>query len=204
MDDTVLAALAKWPGVPAVYGWLGLSARGDWRLQGQPIGNIALRDFIGRNYAGDERGRWYFQNGPQRVYVALEATPWIWRIAEVDGDRTLHAHTGVRVTRLRGAWLDDSGRAYLQMECGFGLLDSRDTAPFLDAAVAGSRAPLQPAELEAWMTGGGPRVVIDGARLGLGGSVPLDRLHAAEAPDRFCFVRSPRPDRNRRGSRRPG
>jgi len=194
MDDTVLAALAKWPGVPAVYGWLGLSTRGDWRLQGQPIGNIALREFIGRNYAGDERGRWYFQNGPQRVYVALEATPWIWRIAEVNGDRTLHAHTGVRMTRLRGAWLDESGRAYLQTECGFGLLDSRDTAPFLDAAAAGSRAPLQPMELEAWMNGAGPRVVIDGARLGLGGSVSLDRLHAAEAPDRFGFVRSPQPD----------
>ncbi len=194
MDDTVLAALAKWPGVPAVYGWLGLSARGDWRLQGQPIGNIALRDFIGRNYAGDERGRWYFQNGPQRVYVALEATPWIWRVAEVEHIRQLHAHTGVRVTRLRGAWLDECGRAYLLTECGFGLLDSRDTAPFLDAAAAGSRAPLQPAELEAWMNGGGPRVVIDGARLGLGGSVSLDRLRAAEAPDRFDFVRSPRPD----------
>jgi hypothetical protein len=32
-----------------------------------------------RNYAVDERGCWYFQNGPQRVYVQLEATPYIVR-----------------------------------------------------------------------------------------------------------------------------
>ena len=194
MDDTVLAALAKWPGVPAVYGWLGLSARGDWRLQSQPIGNIALRDFIGRNYAGDERGRWYFQNGPQRVYVALEATPWVWRIAQLGGDRTLHAHTALRMTRLRGAWLDESGRAYLLTECGFGLLDSRDTEPLLAAAMVGRRSPLRPDEFEAWMSGDGPRVVIDGTRLGLGGSVLLERLHAADAPDRFGYVCSPQPD----------
>jgi hypothetical protein len=27
----------------------------------------------------DERGCWFFQNGPQRVYVKLEATPYIAR-----------------------------------------------------------------------------------------------------------------------------
>ena len=85
MDPTVVAALAKWPDVPAVYGWLGLTARGEWRLQGQPIGNAALREFIGRNYAGDERGRWYFQNGPQRVFVTLEAAPWVWQVAQDAG-----------------------------------------------------------------------------------------------------------------------
>ncbi len=94
MDDTVLAAIAKWPNVPAVYGWLGLSARGEWRLKGQPIGNAALREFIGRNYAADERGRWYFQNGPQRVFVELEAAPWIWRISSDGLQRQVLAHTG--------------------------------------------------------------------------------------------------------------
>jgi Protein of unknown function (DUF2946) len=194
MDDTVLAALAKWPDVPAVYGWLGLTARGEWRLQGQPIANAALRDFIGRNYAGDERGRWYFQNGPQRVYVTLDATPWIWWIAQDEGGRSLHTHTGIRVRHLQGAWLDESGRAYLKSELGFGLLDSRDTHVFLEAAQAEGHAPLQPAELESWLTGAGLQVVVDGARLGLGGSAPLDRLHADQMSDRFAFVRSPQPD----------
>jgi hypothetical protein len=59
MDPLVLAALAKWPDVPAVTGWLSLTARGDWRLRGEPIGNDAIRAFIGRNYASDAQGRWY-------------------------------------------------------------------------------------------------------------------------------------------------
>ncbi len=127
MDPTVVAALAKWPDVPAVYGWLGLTARGEWRLQGQPIGNLALCEFIGRNYSGDERGRWYFQNGPQRVFVTLEAAPWVWQVAQDAGTPALQSHTGVRTSQLRGAWLDESGRIFLMTDLGFGLLDSRDS-----------------------------------------------------------------------------
>ena len=36
MDPSVLNALERWPEVPAVYGWLSLSARGDWRLHELP------------------------------------------------------------------------------------------------------------------------------------------------------------------------
>lgn len=80
MDETVLAAMARWPDVPHVYGWLSLTARGQWRMRGEPIANAAIRDFIGRNYGCDEDGRWFFQNGPQRVYVTLELTPWVYRV----------------------------------------------------------------------------------------------------------------------------
>ena len=85
MDQAVIRALAKWPGVPAVYGWLALDERGNWLLRGAsaggfgPIGNAALREFIGRNYARDPRGCWYFQNGPQRVYVRLACAPFVYR-----------------------------------------------------------------------------------------------------------------------------
>jgi len=75
MDADVLAAIAKWPNVPAVYGWLLLTKRGEWRIRGEPIVNAAIGDFIGRNYAADDRGRWFLQNGPQRVYVDLELSP---------------------------------------------------------------------------------------------------------------------------------
>ena len=71
MDADVLAAIARWPNVPAVYGWLSLTARGEWRLRGERIENAAIRAFFDRNYAGDAQGCWYVQNGPQRVYVAL-------------------------------------------------------------------------------------------------------------------------------------
>jgi hypothetical protein len=37
----------------------------------------ALREFIARNYAADERGCWFFQNGPQRVYVTLAYAPLV-------------------------------------------------------------------------------------------------------------------------------
>src|SRR5919108_255593 len=84
MDSVVARAMAKWPNVPAVYGWLALDRRGNWliRSPGTParfdrIANAALREFIARNYAADDAGRWYFQNGPQRVYVNLAYTPLV-------------------------------------------------------------------------------------------------------------------------------
>src|SRR5947207_11971409 len=75
MDELVARSLAKWPNVPAVYGWLALDRRGNWRIKGQRISNAALREFIARNYECDAQGRWFFQNGPQRVYVTLAHTP---------------------------------------------------------------------------------------------------------------------------------
>src|SRR2546422_6290676 len=66
MDELVARSLAKWPNVPAVYGWLALDRRGNWRIKGQRISNVALREFIARNYECDSQGRWFFQNGPQR------------------------------------------------------------------------------------------------------------------------------------------
>ena len=98
MDDIVRQAMAKWPNVPDCYGWLGLDTRGNWYMRddrAQSLGPFAggvagakgsllqhdkLIAFINRNYLADEQGRWFFQNGPQRVYVELAATPWIWRV----------------------------------------------------------------------------------------------------------------------------
>ena len=60
MDEVVARSLAKWPNVPAVYGWLELDRRGNWLIKGSRIGNAALREFIARNYDADEHGRLYF------------------------------------------------------------------------------------------------------------------------------------------------
>src|SRR5690606_35856163 len=89
MDEQVLRAMARWPDVPAAYGWLRLGRRGQWFLidrnmpgfderrhgEGSAIGNEQIREFIGRNYQADADGRWYWQNGPQRAYADLEAAP---------------------------------------------------------------------------------------------------------------------------------
>ena len=138
MDDIVKAALRKWPNVPHCYGWLALDARGDWylrdaaaqaagpfpRVKGSRIEHRGLREFIERNYEADPRGCWFFQNGPQRVYVELEAGPWVWRL--VPGSPCgLATHTG-RPAQYRCAWLDEGGRLFLECDQGFGLVHSLD------------------------------------------------------------------------------
>jgi hypothetical protein len=136
MDDIVKAAMAKWPNVPHTYGWLALDARGDWylrddqaqaagpfpRIKGSRIEHEKLREFIERNYLSDEGGHWYFQNGPQRVYVELEAAPWVWR---VDDDGMLRSHTG-QAARLQSCWLDEDGRLFIETDLGFGIVHTQD------------------------------------------------------------------------------
>jgi hypothetical protein len=151
MDDIVKAALAKWPNVPHCYNWLALDARGDWymrddRIQaagpfptpkGSRILHDKLQEFIGRNYEADEAGCWFFQNGPQRVYVELEAAPWVWRLTAVaNAAPALSTHTGRHAT-FRSAWLDDGGRLFADSDIGFGLVHTLDAALGADAIEAG-------------------------------------------------------------------
>jgi hypothetical protein len=121
MDEIVVRSLAKWPNVPAVYGWLDLDRRGNWQIKGQRIGNAALREFIARNYAADERGCWYFQNGPQRVFVRLAYTPFVMHY---EGER-LFDHCG-RPAEALETFLDDEGSVLIRAQHGIGLLDDRD------------------------------------------------------------------------------
>lgn len=142
MDDIVKQAMAKWPNVPDCYGWLGLDARGQWFMRdeaaqaagafasghpgakGSRLQHEKLIAFIERNYAADAQGRWFFQNGPQRVFVELEATPWVWRVAD-DGE--VSAHSGVPV-QVQAALLDEQGWLYLQTDLGLGLVHTQDMA----------------------------------------------------------------------------
>jgi DUF2946 family protein len=136
MDDAVLRSMAKWPNVPDVYGWLSLDRRGNWLIRSagatssfERIGNQALREFIGRNYSADARGCWYFQNGPQRVFVALAYTPLVLHL---DGE-ALFDHCG-RPFRVEQAFLDDEGSVLMAGKPGAGLLDDRDLAGYADRA----------------------------------------------------------------------
>jgi hypothetical protein len=139
MDDAVKAALKKWPQVPACYGWLALDARGGWYMRddkaqaagrfpdvkGSRINHDRLLEFIHRNYAADEAGCWFFQNGPQRVYVELEVAPWVWRL---QGER----EAVQPVTRVGDAlpvqscWLDERGRLFLATSLGLGIVHTQD------------------------------------------------------------------------------
>jgi Protein of unknown function (DUF2946) len=153
MDPIVEAALKKWPNVPHCYGWLALDARGDWymrderiqhagpfpQVKGSRITHDKLLSFIQRNYAADPQGAWFFQNGPQRVYVQLEAAPWIWRLHP--DDRVL-SHTGLEA-QVQEAWLDEADRLFLVTDLGLGLVHSQDMGPAADAIEAG-RWAVQP------------------------------------------------------------
>ncbi len=127
MDEIVIRGMAKWPNVPAVYGWLSLDRRGQWLIKGERIANSLVTEFIGRNYARDEHGCWYFQNGPQRVFVDLDYTPRVYCVASPDGaPLALEASTGIPVTTIKGAWIDESGAALLDTEHGIGAVHDRD------------------------------------------------------------------------------
>ena len=188
MDEIVLAAIAKWPNVPAVFGWLSLTARGEWRIRGERIENTAIREFIGRNYAVDSSGRWFFQNGPQRVFVQLEATPWIYRLAPGEA---LVAHTGAQPRTLLTAGLIDDGRFALATDLGIGLVDDRDAALFLRAITDFAGMPLNERGLERWFEGK-DEAFVSAQKLHLDAPPRrIERLRAADLPARFGFVRAP-------------
>ena len=127
MDEQVLKAMARWPNVPAVHGWLRLDRRGGWHLidrgqagfdeardgRGSPITSPPIVEFIHRNYAHDELGRWYWQNGPQRVYADLDAAPLVFRVFGEGRDARLVAHTGEPVSRVNAGWIGPAGEILL-------------------------------------------------------------------------------------------
>ena len=158
MDDIVRQAMAKWPNVPDCHGWLGLDDRGQWWMRddraqaagpfqlpsahpaassarGSRLQHEKLVAFIGRNYAHDAQGCWYFQNGPQRVYVELMRAPWVCRVHEGKAG-TVTLHTGVQVP-VEHVWLDDQGALYVQSPQGLALVHSQDVGLAADLLEGG-------------------------------------------------------------------
>ncbi|MBR8178658.1 DUF2946 family protein [Burkholderia ambifaria] len=183
MDDIVRQALAKWPNVPHCTGWLLLDRRGEWRLRddaaqaagelGSPVRHAALNAFIARNYECDAHGQWFFQNGPQRVYVELAYTPWVVRLAERDGQLTLADQTGAPFEP-DAAWLDDAGGVLFRAAGTpprIAALHDHDLGLFADHADFDATPPVL-----RWR---------DGRTLALG------NLACADVPATFGFVASP-------------
>lgn len=170
MDLQVIAAMARWPNVPDVYGWLSLSTTGQWRLhprgtawraQPDPLAGLSTDDllgeaitspqithFINRNYTCDTAGQWYFQNGPQRVYVRLDAAPYLLR-TDLDecGQLMLRTHTGEPAGQISAWWLDEQGRVFAQTEIGPGMIAGRDLSAVVEAAPDMAPRPILVAQL---------------------------------------------------------
>jgi len=131
VEPDALRAVARWPGVPAVFGWLALDRRGDWLLR-EPsgerfsrVGHAGMRAFIGRHYGVDEQGRWFVQNGPQRVFVNLAYTPFVLHYRGTQ----LFDQCGAPVTPSE-TWVDEEGSVLMRVARGLGLLDDRDLDAF--------------------------------------------------------------------------
>jgi hypothetical protein len=195
MDDIVRQAMAKWPNVPHCYGWLALDARGGWRMRddaaqarqlpGEKIANPALLAFINRNYSHDEAGRWYFQNGPQRVYVDLEAAPFV---ARTDPAQGFMLHTGQPPPPPDAAWMTVGGRLLLQAQDCLALVDDRDLGPCL-AGLTIDGAPVPDERLLDWLSEPSPPAMR--FRM-VEREVPVQRIPDEALDQRFGFVRQPR------------
>ncbi|WP_312512902.1 DUF2946 family protein [Massilia sp.] len=195
MDDIVKQAMAKWPNVPHCYGWLALDARGGWRMRdeaaqragaaGDRLNNPALVGFINRNYGHDERGNWYFQNGPQRVYVNLEATPFI---ARTDPQQGLVLQTGQALTDIERVFLSDAGAVLFQAGDSVAQLDDRDVAQVLGKLELDGQAASDEAVM-AWLESGVGKLTLpwNGKRF------DVERIEAADLPQRFNFNQLPTP-----------
>jgi hypothetical protein len=209
MDDIVLRAMQRWPNVPDVYGWLRLDRRGHWLLKRSPaeggaasgpasgaasgdnaferIGNAAFNEFISRNYQADPRGRWYFQNGPQRVFVGLDRAPWVFRLD--DAARGWLAHTGAPAGMLRRLLLDEAGGALLVTDLGVGNVLDRDLGALLERLRAADGAALDAGELLSGLRAGrSQHVELSGAPL------VAESVAAADLAVRFGFDPEPTPN----------
>ena len=199
MDPDVLRAMLKWPDVPACAGWLRLDRRGNWLVRmeragaspsGAPrferVGNAAMRAFLSRHYAADARGRWYCQNGPQKAYVGLDATPWVFRLD--DHAQGFLAHTGEPAGGVRDLFIDEQGALVLRCALGAGVLLDRDLGAVLARLQGADGEPAE--DLVAGLPADGSPVQ---ARLD-GMLLPLASASAADLPARFGYVAEPLPD----------
>jgi hypothetical protein len=195
MDDIVKQAMAKWPNVPHCYGWLALDARGGWRMRneqaqqenlpGDRIDHAALLAFINRNYAADERGCWYFQNGPQRVYVNLATTPFV---ARTDPEKGLVVQTGAALGPVEQAYMTTTGALIVAAAGKVAQVDDRDVAQLIGAMTM-EGVPMGDEALMAWLETGRGNVSLDlqGAR------VTVERLTDSDLGQRFGFIALPQP-----------
>ena len=194
MDEIVKQAIAKWPNVPSVYGWLGLDRRGAWLIKGGRISNPLIADFISRNYGHDAAGRWFFQNGPQRVFVALDYTPLVYRVGwdpAPGAPLRIEAHTGRVATRVDGAWIDEAGVVLIATEHGPGMIDDRDLERLLPCLTDERGTALTEDALAAAI-----ERLQDGGTASLrlhhrADTVPVLAIAARDVPARFGFVQRP-------------
>ena len=202
MDEQVLRSLIKWPNVPHCFGWLALDRRGQWRMRdefaqdnqlaGSVIQHAALNEFISRNYACDSLGRYFFQNGPQRVFITLDATPWIARIIPSESGPQLLTQCGTQI-KPQGALSDEKGNIYITGIIAQSLSDQIDSTVFSQIESL-SVALLHDHDLDLFSDQS--KVMEDacsfrGSWQWDGKELPIEPIHSLELNERFRFIKAP-------------
>jgi len=190
MDEMVIRAMAKWPDVPAVFGWLRLDRRGRWWIRDELVSNPGIAAFIGRNYLADASGRYFFQNGPQQVFVALDATPWVFHLESNDaGAPQIVDQTGQAAVPV-AAGIDEEGNLYLQTGRGFGIVDERELVRLVELIYHPSGRKADDAMLMEWLAQGAAAAPLE-LRLSGAPALLLLPLQKNALAARFGFIPQP-------------
>jgi hypothetical protein len=140
IDKSVQKAMAKWPEVPECFGWLNLNRRAEWSIKGEKIHHVKTQRFLQRNYNFDKLGRWFVQNGPQRVFVSLEYTPRLYGFSSHSG---FYIHNEAKMPVLLDFFLDEHGNLLLSTSLGVGVVDDRDLSAASDLIEAVNDIPTE-------------------------------------------------------------
>lgn len=202
MDEQVLRSLIKWPNVPDCYGWLALDRRGQWRMRdeftqqnhlpGQVIVHQALNEFISRNYARDTQGRYFFQNGPQRVFITLDATPWITRMIPSEQGTQLLTQCQTKLDPT-AALSDENGNIYIVGNIAQTIYEDSDRGKF-SIQESESVALLHDHDLDLFSELAALReeaCSFGGSWNWHGKQLPLDPIHSSELAERFGYIAKP-------------
>jgi hypothetical protein len=202
MDEQVLRSLVKWPNIPDCYGWLALDRRGQWRMRdeftqqhhlpGQVIVHQALNEFISRNYARDSQGKYFFQNGPQRVFITLDVTPWVVRIIPSEQGTQLltQCQNSLEPT---AALSDENGNIYIVGKLTQTIYEDSDRGKFSIQA-SESIALLHDHDLDLFSELASLReeaCSFGGSWNWHGQQLSLDPIHSSELANRFDYIAKP-------------
>jgi hypothetical protein len=156
------------------------------------IHHITLNEFISRNYAHDSFGRFFFQNGPQRVFVTLDATPFIARIFPSEIGPQLLTQCGTEI-KPQGALSDEKGNIYITGLFQQSFSDQIDGVVFTKTESL-SAALLHDHDLDLFSEQS--QVQEDacsfrGSWQWKGNQLPIEPIHSSELANRFNFIKAP-------------
>jgi len=154
------------------------------------VSNPGIAAFIGRNYLADASGRYFFQNGPQQVFVALDATPWVFHLESNDaGAPQIVDQTGQAAVPV-AAGIDEEGNLYLQTGRGFGIVDERELVRLVELIYHPSGRKADDAMLMEWLAQGAAAAPLE-LRLSGAPALLLLPLQKNALAVRFGFIPQP-------------